>query len=149
MGKNKYIRNFWPYHFCKLLYHSTTFYKKKVLAKKIRKAALRRQENSKIIKSVFGGDTTVRNGPFKGMNYIDTACCSALLSKILGSYEEPIHEWILDADKKYRKILNIGCAEGYFAVGFAYKGYAESVYAYDIDPDAINKARELANKNKL
>ncbi len=145
----KYLKNSWLYSFYKSMYHSTTFYKKKALAKKKKKENFRWQENHKIIKSVFGGDTIVRNGPFQGMTYIDTASCSVLLPKILGSYEEPIHSWVLDLDKAYKKILDIGCAEGYFAVGFAFKGYAELVLAYDIDSDAIIKARALADINKL
>jgi hypothetical protein len=38
----------------------------------------------------------ILNGPFKDMKYINTSNHSSLLPKIIGSYEEPIHRWILD-----------------------------------------------------
>jgi hypothetical protein len=45
--------------------------------------------------------------------------------------------------------LDIGCAEGYYAVGFAYQNYAKTVCAFDIEEKAIDNARQLAALNHV
>jgi len=63
----------------------------------------------------------VLHGPFKGMKYASfEAVCSAVFPKLLGSYEQEIQQEILNviADKP-RLILDIGSAEGYYAIGLA------------------------------
>jgi len=67
-------------------------------------------------------DGRVQTGPFKGMTIVprtswgdgDTA------AKLLGVYEDELHLAIEDAiAKKPDLFINIGCAEGYYAVGFS------------------------------
>ncbi len=120
-------------------------------AKKEKKRKRLQMEEESIINTVFKGNYMVHNGPFKGMNYIRSASGSALLPKILGSYEEPIQEWVNQVieEKKYESILVIGCAEGYYACGFAWKLPDTTVYAYDIDPEARKKANQLKEINNL
>lgn len=102
------------------------------------------KRNAEIMDDVFNGDYSVANGPFKGMKYIESSVGSSLLPKILGSYEEPIHEWVETAiAKQYDKILDIGCAEGYYAVGFAMLLPGAEIIAYDTNPDALELCREL------
>ena len=104
----------------------------------------------KIIKEVFDNEYVVRNGPFKGMLYIENSAGSQLLPKILGSYEEPIQHWIEKIiNKKYDKILDLGCAEGYYAVGFARNCLETEILAYDINPYAILLAQKLAKINNI
>ena len=58
-------------------------------------------------------------GPFKGMRYIDRATGSLLAPKILGTYEKelfPIVESIIDS--RPDGLIDVGAAEGYYAVGF-------------------------------
>ncbi len=114
--------------------------------KKIRIAA-----ETKIMEDVFNNEFIIHNGPFKGMKYINNSLGSALLPKILGSYEEPIQEWIDEAiyKKKYRYIIDIGCAEGYYAVGFALKMPNSFVIAYDINDEARRKLNELKIINNI
>lgn len=103
-----------------------------------------------ILKEVFNDNCIVYNGPFKGMLYIKQSSGSAFLPKIMGSYEEPIHEWIEKAiGKKYKTIIDVGCAEGYYTVGFAMRIPTAKVFAYDIDQQAINNAQELINLNMI
>src|SRR5690606_34320539 len=45
------------------------------------------------------------------------------------------------------EILDIGCAEGYYAVGFALKCPGTRVYAYDTDEQARNYAQQMAELN--
>lgn len=103
-----------------------------------------------IIKKFKEEGTKVLNGPFKGLSYILESHGSHLYSKLLGSYEEQIYGWIDDIEKKnYDLILDIGCAEGYYAVGFAYKGYAKKIIGYDTEEKAIKLAKYLASSNIL
>jgi hypothetical protein len=82
------------------------------------------------------------------MKYAPITCNSLLSAKVIGSYESPIHRWINDAiGRNYNTIVDIGCAEGYYAVGFALKVKSAQVYAYDIDPTARASTAALAQLN--
>ena len=91
----------------------------------------------------------VLNGPFKGMKYPSLdAVGSSLYPKIIGSYEQeltPIFERIIT--KEYTEILDIGCAEGYYAVGFGLKFPKAKIYGYDINHRARILCRSMAQLN--
>lgn len=108
-------------------------------------------EQRRILKDIFLDDTTVRNGPFKGMSYIPDSHGSMLLPKITGSYEEPIQHWVEDVihNKEYKDLIDIGCAEGYYACGFALKMPNTNIWAFDISEEAQKLTQELAQKNAL
>lgn len=130
------------------------FFKLQVLKKnKVNEAYIQKNKlhESIIIKDVFAEMYIVQNGPFKGMKYISRSTGSALLPKVLGSYEEPIQDWIQEViDKKnYSNILDIGCAEGYYACGFAMRLPNTQIIAYDIDLEARNNCAELKLLNSL
>lgn len=93
----------------------------------------------------------VLNGPFKGMKYPGfRSKSSSLYSKLIGSYELEISDFILTAiDDKYEQVIDIGCAEGYYAVGLALKIEKTIVYAYDIDSEARKLTVEMANINNV
>jgi hypothetical protein len=94
--------------------------------------------------------TTVRGGPFAGLRYPDELASAPgdLVAKLLGSYERELHsvfaEWI---EAGHRQVIDVGCAEGYYAVGLARSMPQSTVDAYDIDPDARVKCVELARIN--
>ncbi len=94
---------------------------------------------------------TVKNGPFKGLKYpFQNAIHSTLFPKLLGYYElelQPILNKVFQ--KSYQVIIDIGSAEGYYAVGMA-KKYPKSVtYAVDINSEARKKTKYLANYNGI
>lgn len=92
----------------------------------------------------------VYDGPFKGMIYqpCANATASSGYAKLLGSYETEIHPFInAILQKQYDAIVNIGCDDGYYAVGLALKMHCP-VAAYDISPAAITKTKQLAMQNK-
>lgn len=92
--------------------------------------------------------TTILNGPFKGIDFIEQSAEGCHVAKLLGCYEQPLLPYIQKAiDKKYSTILNIGCAEGYYAVGMAKNMPNTQVYAYDIDENARNTTKKLSIKN--
>lgn len=152
----QFIKENFPllFNLLKSFYQSTSYYKNKMdtlreAQEKNRK--IREAEESKIIEEVFDNQYVVQNGHFKGMKYIKRSSGSALLPKILGSYEESIQSWIEEVieKKKYENILDIGCAEGYYACGFAMRLPNSKITAYDIDEVARNNTAELINENNL
>ena len=92
--------------------------------------------------------TQVLGGPLKGMDFLTHSAEGCHIAKLLGSYEQPLHRAISKAIKKqYSVIANIGCAEGYYAVGMARLMPDTQVLAYDLDPVAQKVCAELAEKN--
>lgn len=90
---------------------------------------------------------TVRGGIFAGMRYgsLD-ATCSAILPKLLGTYEAELAEvFTRMLERSYEIIYDVGCAEGYYAVGLALRFPRCKVVAFDVDP----RARGLCEENAL
>ena|SRR5579871_1016693 len=82
-------------------------------------------------------DYVVASGPFAGMRWIAQPFGSALLPKLLGSYESELHPALEEAfHQHYDAVVDIGCAEGYYAVGMALRLPAATVYAFDTNPHA-------------
>ena len=64
----------------------------------------------------------VQAGPFQGMRYIGRAFGSVYFPKLLGIYEREIYPYIDRVIPEGHDLLvDIGVAEGYFAVGLALK----------------------------
>ena len=93
----------------------------------------------------------VQNGPFKGMKYPNfESAGSAIYPKLLGSYEKEINEYCENIiDGKYSEILDVGCAEGYYAVGLAIKNSKTRIFAYDTSEIARRLCREMAVLNNV
>ena len=82
------------------------------------------------------------------MKYLDVTHCSALIPKLVGTYEEEISDWLKDSGK-YRNIINLGCAEGYYAVGLGLKNSTSNVLAVDISPIARKMCNKLIKLNSV
>jgi hypothetical protein len=92
------------------------------------------------------GDT-VSAGPFKGVRLIAEF---SELPKFLGLYESALHAVIEELLRRpYDVMLNIGCAEGYYAVGFAHAMPQLRLHAFDIDPVQRNRCEQTARLNGL
>ena len=90
----------------------------------------------------------VVSGPFQGMNYVGASVGSALVPKLVGSYEVELSGAIEHmARHGYDRIFNVGCAEGYYAVGLALRSPKTTVFAFDLAPEAARLCRELADLN--
>lgn len=91
----------------------------------------------------------VLNGPFKGLIYPKLESTgSTLLPKILGSYEDELHEVIEKiCNNNYEKIVDVGCAEGFYAIGFARRVKSATIYAYDTNPIALQMCSSMAISN--
>jgi hypothetical protein len=105
---------------------------------------------SEAIQSVCPGHA-VKHGPFKGMKYPESKSVgSSLFPKLLGSYEKEIHPVIERICKRpYTEILDIGCAEGYYAVGLAIRIPTATVHAFDTNEEATRLCRSMAQSNDV
>lgn len=91
---------------------------------------------------------TVMQGPLVGLEFIAQSAEGCHIPKLLGCYEQPLQPYITKAlQSDYDVILNIGCAEGYYAVGMTRVLTRTEVFAHDLDPNAQARCRELAAKN--
>lgn len=97
------------------------------------------------------GKIQVLRGPFKGMVYPDfVSAGSALYPKLSGIYEKEIQDIIEEIKrKKYKYIYDIGCAEGYYAVGLKRAISDAEVYAFDIDLHAQKMCADMARVNDV
>jgi precorrin-6B methylase 2 len=101
---------------------------------------------NKLIKTQHG--LRVQQGPFAGMVYVNEATCSTLAPKLIGSYEAELHLALAEIlATEYTTIIDVGCAEGYYAVGLALQMPRAKVYAFDIDAQARRLCKEMAQLN--
>lgn len=92
----------------------------------------------------------VISGPFKGMKILRAESWQDGNhgTKLLGCYEQELHD---DIEREIARlsplpcpvILNIGCAEGYYAVGMGMRLPAAAIHVIDID----DEARLIAQRN--
>jgi predicted O-methyltransferase YrrM len=93
---------------------------------------------------------SVRHGPFAGMRYPTEALgrVDALVAKLLGAYESELHDAIrMLVATRPRIVVNIGCADGYYAVGMARALPCSKVFAFDLDRSARRMCTALAEAN--
>ncbi len=109
-----------------------------------------RDKEEQIIQKI-SKNREILNGPFKGIKYIDIEITEAsLLPKIVGCYERQLHPIIQRPSfEKYKQIIDIGCAEGYYALGLAKKLPGAKVFAYDINVADLEKLHALAKHNGI
>lgn len=104
-----------------------------------------------IHREVFqNGPITVLGGPFKGLAYYNKTIWGTITSKWLGCYEEeiqPVIEEIIAGG--YPEVVDVGAAEGYYAVGLAFRMPQSKVISYDTDPIARLRQRQLAELNGI
>jgi hypothetical protein len=90
----------------------------------------------------------IRSGPFAGMEYVSAATEGALVPRLIGTYESELHPHLAAfAAERIETVIDVGCAEGYYAVGLARLMPRATIHAYDIDPAARAACAELAAKN--
>jgi hypothetical protein len=78
-------------------------------------------------------DDTITAGPFKGarlpVSWRDRG------SKLLGFYEQELHPFVEAViEWKPDVVVNVGCADGYYAIGMANRIPGAKSFAYDLDP---------------
>ena len=88
-------------------------------------------------------DGQFKSGIFKDMHYVNSSVCGSILPKYMGLYEielVPTFEHLFPLP--LGTIIDVGAAEGYYAVGLALRFPSSSVIAYE----ATEEGRELLNQ---
>ncbi len=94
------------------------------------------------------GGAEVRSGPFQGMVIHNKTSEGNVAPKILGSYERELHEIIERCiATPYENVVNIGCGDGFYAVGFARRMPESEVRAYDINEERRAYCKAMAEEN--
>jgi hypothetical protein len=90
----------------------------------------------------------VQGGPFAGLRLPRGGSWGTFAPLLVGSYESEVHSLLeeLIASSPAR-IINVGCAEGYYAVGLALRLPNAEVHAFDIDDRARQLTRYTADVN--
>jgi hypothetical protein len=90
----------------------------------------------------------IAHGPFAGMIYSNTASEGATAARLLGCYEASLAPIIEDiVARAYACVMDVGCAEGYYAVGLARRMPNTQIIARDTEPKALRKCAALAQAN--
>lgn len=91
-----------------------------------------------------------QSGPFRGMACISDANEGCLIPKLLGCYEEELEPTVEKFNRTgYDRIIDVGCASGYWLVGFALRNPCAEVFGFDIDEAALARCSELIKKNNV
>lgn len=96
----------------------------------------------------------VQSGPFHGLQYMTDLLTPkkviqyGLLPKIVGCYEAELHGILAHVmTRDYDKVVNIGCSEGYYAVGLSLRLPDARVFSFDIDSTARHLCERMARLN--
>ena len=134
----------------KLEIERKSYVKKQKLFNRERKKEQKRLKVSQLVQSI-SPDLVVMQGPFAGLQYPHTTSIgSAFGPKIIGSYEDELHDVIRQMfSQQYEKIVNIGSAEGYYAAGFGRVFPNTEVLAVDTEPTALDLCKKMFALNGL
>src|SRR5690348_12219164 len=92
---------------------------------------------------------TVTGGPFAGLTYPDAEPLS-LVPKLLGVYESELHAAVEEAIRaRPEVIVNVGAADGYYAVGLKRRCPGATVIAYEADAGQADLCRRVAAANQV
>lgn len=92
----------------------------------------------------------VQSGPFAGMILPEDHSWGNgdLTPKLLGTYEQELHPVIEQAiERRPEVVFNVGCAEGYYAIGLARRLSHATIVAIDTDPQALRITQSSAVDN--
>jgi len=92
----------------------------------------------------------IQTGPFAGVVFNIGSSEGGLLPRKLGYYESclhPVFERIIKGD--YAQIIDVGCAEGLYAVGLALRCPNARIIARDVDDNARKLCATLAADNTV
>ncbi|MDP9128203.1 MAG: hypothetical protein M3N08_08100 [Pseudomonadota bacterium] len=90
----------------------------------------------------------VYSGPFKGMSLTPAVMVKTFGPVLTGCYEHELHETFEKIiPQPYARILNIGCAFGYYSTGLALRMPGIPIEAFDISVDEQKRCHDMAVLN--
>lgn len=111
-------------------------------------AQARRAELQVGLEAELGGK--VQSGPFAGMRLPAASSWGDgdRVTKLLGLYEANLHPLVERAvARRPAIVINVGCAEGFYAIGLARLLPEATIHAFDLDPAAMRVCRQAALDN--
>jgi hypothetical protein len=92
--------------------------------------------------------STVVAGPFRGMRYLRYSTYGAYIAKLIGTYEREIAEALeLELSTAPTHVIDVGGAEGYYAVGVLTRLPAARVTVFEMSELARTAIGDLARLN--
>jgi hypothetical protein len=106
------------------------------LKDRLRQSTRARRRMQKARSYLFpSSDPVVLAGPFKGMRYLQEFTFGPIAPRWLGTYEPQLHPFLQRMSKvNYEKFVDIGAAEGYYAVGVKRRHCSIAVVSFEADP---------------
>jgi Methyltransferase domain len=111
-------------------------------------ARARRAQLTQQLLALYGN--RVQSGPFAGMELPISKTWEEgyRAPRLLGCYEAGLHAHLLKSVQRAPEtVINIGCSEGYYAVGLARLLPNATVFGFDINPKAAAVCRQAAELN--
>ena len=92
----------------------------------------------------------VRSGPFTGLHYVQDSVGSAYIPKLLGIYESELAQIIEEiCRRRPALIVDIGAAEGYYAIGLAARNPEAKIIAFEAEPRGRSALTQMAALNDV
>lgn len=141
---NKYLRNW--------MLGSGIPWLRDAATRSVRKTHARRHaEHQARVRALLypeGGAPVVLNGPFQGMKYLDEAVWGSITPRWIGCYESCLWPAVREIiGRGFKRVIDVGCAEGYYAAGLCRALPQAEVYAYDLDPESRAQVKRLWELN--
>lgn len=84
------------------------------------------------------------SGPFSGVTRSDECIYGAPMAKLLGTYESELHDFFnMMSGLYWRRIIDVGAADGYYAIGIAVRWNVDQVISYEL----LEKGRDIIGKS--
>jgi hypothetical protein len=91
---------------------------------------------------------TVQAGLFAGMEYLPSCAEGCYIPKLMGCYEAELQPYLrMAVQRSYQTIINVGCSEGFYAVGLARLMPQVQVFAHDTNLRSHADCQQLAAQN--
>lgn len=116
------------------------------------KRAINSRRNGLAVQVATFCDWRVVHGPFVGMQISPSNWWGQtdLASKILGFYEAEVLSTLVNIDKsRYRYFVDLGAADGYYAIGCAYSKLFLDSYAFEMSNQGQKVIRQNAELNSV
>lgn len=114
----------------------------------LRKRKLVRRQQRHVLER--SGGAVIAGGPFAGMQFISNTKWNPVPLYVSGAYESELHDVVEELiSARPFTVVDVGCAEGYYAVGMARRLPEARIHAYDIDSAAQRACHALAALNDV
>ncbi len=110
---------------------------------------LYRRRLSRKVFALCGG--IIHQGPFVGMRWLDHPGWgrSEQGAIVLGLYEQEVSQHLTNAPDRYRVFVDVGAADGYYAVGLLFNRTVDRCIAFESIPECRAAIARLAAENHV